>query len=111
MKWIIQTVSCFLCCLLTILMICGCQTDAESDAKEKSNSDLLGDTDGDGSVSIGDVTVIQQHIANIISLQNERLKCADINSDGKFDITDATELQRYLAEYEDSYHIGEKTKK
>ena len=73
MNRIIQTVSCFLCCLLTILMICGCQTDAASDAKEKSNSDLLGDTDGDGSVSIGDVTVIQQHIANIISLQNNRL--------------------------------------
>lgn len=106
MNRIIQTVSCYLCCLLTILMICGCQTDAASDAKEKSNSDLLGDTDGDGSVSIGDVTVIQQHIANIISLQNERLKCADINSDGKFDITDATELQRYLAEYDVPYAVG-----
>lgn len=106
MNRIIQTVSCVLCCLLTMLAFCGCHTNAASGTKEKSNADLLGDTDGDGSVSIGDVTVIQQHIATIISLQNNRLKCADINGNGSVDITDATELQRYLAEYDVPYAVG-----
>ncbi|MBQ3285275.1 MAG: NAD(P)H-dependent oxidoreductase [Ruminococcus sp.] len=42
----------------------------------------------------------------MLQLSEERLKAADISGDG-IDITDATQIQRWLAAYQVSYPIGE----
>ena len=69
---------------------------------------LLGDADGDGEVSILDVTVIQRWLADY-SVPDPGIveKRGDINGGG-VDITDVTLIQRYLANYTTAYAIGEK---
>ena len=76
-----------------------------SDSKGGSESYILGDADGDGEVTINDVTSIQKKIADL-EVENFNDKAADIGRDG-LDITDATSIQRYLADYKDDNHIGE----
>ena len=65
----------------------------------------LGDADGDGAVTIYDVTSIQQHVADMKYLEGIYLYAADVNRDGVTNISDATDLQRFLAEYEVEYPI------
>lgn len=59
-----------------------------------------GDIDGDGSVTISDVTAIQRYLAEMQSFYEEERMVADTNADGVIDISDATYLQMYLAEYD-----------
>ena len=66
----------------------------------------LGDTSGDGSVNINDVTTIQRYLAELETLEGIYLHAADANQDGTVDIADATVIQMYLAEYEMEYPIG-----
>lgn len=66
---------------------------------------LLGDADGDGSVSIIDVTCIQRHLAELeVASYNEI--AADADGDGLVTILDATGIQRYLAELPCNIGIG-----
>lgn len=70
-----------------------------------SSKVIRGDVDGDGFVTIIDVTMIQRKLVQL-PVYNFNEKAADIDGDG-LDITDATRIQRYLAEFDDPYHIGE----
>lgn len=67
---------------------------------------ILGDADGDGKANIKDVTEIQRHVAEFITLTGDSFTAADVDGDGFVDINDATEIQRYLAEYDCDYPIG-----
>lgn len=67
---------------------------------------LRGDANGDGFVTIYDVTALQRHLTNLELLSENNLTAADIDVNG-VDITDATNIQRYLAEYENVYNVGE----
>lgn len=60
---------------------------------------LLGDADNNGIVNIQDVTVIQRHLAELLTLEKTALSNADFNQDGVVDIDDATMIQRFLAEF------------
>lgn len=67
----------------------------------------VGDVDGDGIVSIDDVTYIQKFLAKydtapIDTDDEEQFRVADANGDGIINITDATTIQRYLAGFFDS---------
>jgi hypothetical protein len=90
---------------------CYYNTAAHTFAKEHFiscvflNSVTLGDTNGDKNVSIGDVTAIQRHIAELRALDGIYLFAADINADNVTDIKDATSLQMYLAQYDTPYPI------
>ncbi len=65
-----------------------------------------GDTDGDGSVTISDVTRIQRVLADLEKDSNGIVKRnGDVDNKG-LDITDATKIQMYLAEYDNPYGIG-----
>lgn len=67
----------------------------------------LGDADGDGSVSITDVTKVQRYLAELDTLEGIYLHAADVNQDGSVDISDATVIQMYLADYALTYPIDE----
>lgn len=60
---------------------------------------LRGDADGDGIISINDVTAIQRHLAGMEEIIRQNLKAADADSSGAADISDATLIQRRLAEF------------
>ena len=58
---------------------------------------IIGDTDLDMKLSIKDVTLIQKFLANIEELTRLQKKNADFNKNDKIDITDATSIQRSIA--------------
>ena len=67
---------------------------------------LLGDSDGDDSVTIVDATVIQRHLAEIPTAVYIEA-AADADQDGQVTIVDATCIQRWLAELPTHEGIGE----
>ena len=88
-------------------------TEAERYAKEneisfvalEENTELLGDTDGDGKITIIDATYIQRYLVHLKVL-SFYAELADVNGDG-IDITDATYIQRKISEIEIPYPVGE----
>ena len=56
-----------------------------------------GDVNGDGNISIDDVTDIQKYLATIVDFTNEQVSLADVDKDGKVSIDDVTLIQKYLA--------------
>ena len=109
MKALLQAISCFLCCLLTMLTFCSCQTEAASESNTETGQNLLGDADGDGEISIIDATVIQRHLAQI-PITGFHEDAADVDGSGDVEITDATYIQRHLVDLELPYKIGEPIK-
>ncbi len=63
----------------------------------------IGDVNGDGIVSIRDVTEIQRIVAELYPATELQKITADVNGDGVIDINDATEIQFYLAEMIDAF--------
>ncbi|MBU5463028.1 alpha-amylase family glycosyl hydrolase [Lachnoclostridium sp. MSJ-17] len=57
---------------------------------------LIGDTNGDGNITVTDATLIQMHAASMQLLTGDRLTAADTNKDGSVNIADATMVQLYL---------------
>ena len=72
-------------------------TDVFSEAIGKDDI-LFGDANGDGEVNITDVTFIQLHLAERITLEGDCLTAADANGDGEVTVDDATQIQKYLAD-------------
>ena len=67
---------------------------------------ILGDADGDGQVSINDVTAIQRTLAELPINGEFSEMAADVDGSGGIAITDATLIQWWLAEMETPYPIG-----
>lgn len=59
-------------------------------------SDIIGDADGDGGVTISDATVIQLRLADLPTKEYIE-KNADVDGDCEVTIVDATVIQRHLA--------------
>ena len=67
---------------------------------------INGDSDGDGSVTIIDATVIQRVLAGYPQANADMVHVrGDIDQNG-LSILDATMLQRYLAQLENPHQIG-----
>ena len=66
---------------------------------------MIGDADGDEIITVCDATVIQRVLASMDVFHFVEV-AADIDKNG-LDITDATKIQRFLADYNDLYRIGE----
>lgn len=58
---------------------------------------LYGDVNGDGTIGMADVTLIQNYLASAAILNEAQLQRADVNADGKVSIQDVTCIQLYLA--------------
>ncbi len=72
--------------------------------KKNARKLLIGDANGDGRVTIDDVTQIQKFVAELVELTPDQVIAADTNCDGRVTIDDATNIQKYLAEIID--HLG-----
>ncbi len=69
---------------------------------------ILGDADGDMEVTIMDATTVQRVLASIITDTDGKIALrADMARNG-LDISDATLIQRFLAQLETPFAIGEK---
>lgn len=58
---------------------------------------LLGDASGDGRIAISDASIIQKHLAKMVTLSSDALALSDVSGDGKVTIVDASLIQKYLA--------------
>lgn len=65
---------------------------------ERFFGNILGDVDGDDKVTIIDATYIQRHIAQLTTIPEDRLTCADTDRDTITSIIDATMIQRFIAQ-------------
>lgn len=65
-----------------------------------------GDANGDGIITIEDISAIQKHTANINSICDDYLALSDINDDGSINVSDATLLQMYLVNYNKCGNAG-----
>ena len=59
------------------------------------DSNILGDADMDGTVDMIDVTWIQRHIAELITLSENALVLSDVDKDSSVTVLDVTAIQRY----------------
>lgn len=57
---------------------------------------VYGDVNGDGSVGIDDVTLVQKYIADMGTLTSGQISVADVDHDGYVTIIDATLIQKYI---------------
>lgn len=67
----------------------------------------IGDSDGDGSVTVLDATAIQKDLAKLYTIDEERIEPSDVDYDSSITILDATAIQKYLASLGNPYQIDE----
>ena len=60
-----------------------------------SDDYIIGDVNGDGNLTIRDVTCIQLKLVDKMEFDNKQMALADVNGDGKVSIRDATYIQMY----------------
>lgn len=71
---------------------------------------ILGDTNGDGEITIMDATVVQRMLADLSVTVDDpakaRIRAAATDPDNGMGILDATAIQRLLVGYSNTYHLG-----
>lgn len=93
--------------LLTCAAVMLTVIPAASAASEAADSYLIGDADGNGVIDINDVTTIQRLLAQLIDDPDGMIAKRSQLTGDELDISSATEIQRFLGGYENTYHIGE----
>lgn len=58
---------------------------------------ILGDVNLDGEVTMEDVTLVGQYLAEMITLSDQQMLAADANRDGHVSVRDITEIQRIIS--------------
>lgn len=86
--------------VMLLLTLISVDAYAESEVTVSTqNTILYGDADGDGTVTIIDVTLIQRHLADLyLPISEEDMKAAIVSGDDELSIIDATLIQRWLAD-------------
>ena len=82
-------------------------TEAPTQAPPTEPAELLGDVDGDGTVTINDAVLIQRADVGIITATADMTRRGDVDGDGQLTIFDATFIQRFLADIPVSYKINQ----
>lgn len=67
---------------------------------------LLGDSDGDGKVTISDATLIQMHLAGLVNILDNNLPAADVDGSGSPSIRDSSALQQFISGNTGTYPIN-----
>lgn len=74
---------------------------------EEASDEIIGDLDGDGTVTIQDITILQRHLAEFRNTDGtpivdetdaQQKRIADFDGNGIINISDATAMQRFIAE-------------
>ncbi|MBQ3265815.1 MAG: hypothetical protein IJH07_08575 [Ruminococcus sp.] len=71
-----------------------------------ADTDIIGDTDGDGDINILDVCLVQYVLAHIRLFDDAQQQRADVDLNGAVESIDVTYLQRWLVKTEGSPYIG-----
>lgn len=65
---------------------------------------IIGDADGDGVITENDSEVIATRVASDSgNVSDRKIKVCDVNKDGSVNISDRTELDRYIQKYSSAY--------
>lgn len=78
--------------MTAVSLICACSISAYADGASAAK----GDVNGDGAVTITDVSKIAAHIKTKKMIQGESLQNADVNYDGKVNISDLSLTAAYI---------------
>lgn len=70
---------------------------------------LYGDADLNGEVNINDASIVQKHIAELITLKGKAFTQANVTGDTKVNIRDATAIQKKVADIIDKFPIEKKS--
>ncbi len=101
MKKILSMI-CALCLVLAVIIPASANTENES-----PSSLILGDSDLDSRVNVRDATLIQKHVAGILTLSANGQLTADVDGNGRINVKDATVIQKFVAGYSIAFPIGE----
>lgn len=71
---------------------------------------LLGDVNGDETVSVADVLEVQKSLACMITLNETQTEASDVDASGTVDVADAINMQKYLAGMLGHFPAGEQNK-
>lgn len=83
--------------------------DAAAEALQKAVGGLvlLGDVNGDETVSVADVLEVQKSLACMITLNETQTEASDVDASGTVDVADAISMQKYLAGMLGHFPAGE----
>lgn len=68
---------------------------------------VIGDADGDGSITSQDATVVQRVVTGIYSDDGGSIAKRAAVTGNMLTVEDATQIQRFLAHLDSRYHIGD----
>jgi len=89
-------------------------TTATVTATQAESSELItyiiGDADVDGRITVKDATIIQKHVAKLLTLNDVQLILADANADENVSVKDATQIQKFVAGFKDILYVGNEVK-
>lgn len=71
----------------------------EKDISAYAKKYKSGDVNGDGEVTVRDITLIQKYLTGAVGFDEIQLASAEVNADGEIDIQDCTEIQKYTTRY------------
>ncbi len=87
--------------VLVVLSVCSAYASVSDTDK------MLGDVNGDNTVTVVDATLTQRNVAKLESFSEDQFSCADTNGDGEISVVDATVSQRYVAKIIDKFPAEE----
>lgn len=93
--------------IMMILVLISCMMISSYAVSAFDNRRLLGDTDGDGDITVVDVTLILRHLAKAVKPDASAELASDVDRSGGVEVTDATFIQRFLAQMDIPYPVGE----
>ena len=84
--------------LICMLMLGTAPVFAQSNESNPFTANpLCGDSDFDNTVTIKDASLIQKHVASLITLTKEQMQSSDVDGNGRVNIVDATWIQKKVA--------------
>lgn len=85
------------------LIYMGFEVTFDVEVVDGVDTGVLGDVDGDGSVTIIDATAVQRYVAQLETLEDDAFLAGDVDVDGDVSIMDATLIQRLVAQIIDEF--------
>lgn len=82
--------------LTSSAVVCNISANAAETNTDTGTVKMLGDANGDGTISIMDATAIQQTVSEGIEFTDDQTLIMDANQDGKVSIMDVTAVQMYI---------------